>query len=33
MCRGKLHPARATADRNEHEIMIEATGTEEPTAV
>jgi len=29
MCRGQLQPARSVADWNEHEIMLEATGTGE----
>jgi ribose transport system ATP-binding protein len=29
MCRGTLGPARPVAETNEHQIMMEATGTEE----
>ena len=28
MCRGKLHPARPTAQTNQHKLMLEATGQE-----
>jgi ribose transport system ATP-binding protein len=30
MSRGELHPARAARDRNEHEMMLQATGAAQP---